>query len=46
MNKYSVRFLDDGWYVLKLGGMCAIKVAGPFSSESIAKMQLKEKNGY
>lgn len=40
MKKYSVRFIDGGWYVLELGGMCATKVSGPWHSESIANWQL------
>ena len=40
MKNYSIRFLEDGWYVLELGGMCAFKVSGPWHKESLAQWQL------
>jgi hypothetical protein len=39
--RYSVRFLDNGWYVLELGGMCAMKVSGPWHNEATAQWQLE-----
>jgi hypothetical protein len=46
--RYAVRFLENGWYVLELGGMSAMKVSGPWHNEATAQWQLesilKEKN--
>ena len=39
--RYAVRFLENGWYVLDLGGMCAMKISGPWHSEDVANWQLE-----